>query len=413
MRKIRPLTNSDWDDYVTIQMNAYPGVRGKREQFRERAVKMHADPIIKVYGLFEEGHLLGVMRLYDFTMKLLSTKTLVGGIGGVAVELTHKKERVAHDMVQFFVRHYRKKGACLTALYPFRADFYKRMGFGYGRKLNQYHLSPSSLPKGSGKNNITRLTSRDRYALNACYQRVLAQTNGLMENSPYLLDAMFSSEHVQIAGCWDGDDLRGYIIYQFEPGSQGHFLSNRMVVRALVYENTDALHELLTFLHSQADQVETIVLNTHEDDFHLLLSDPRNGEGLIFPTVYQGSNAQGLGIMYRVVDLPRLFTVLQEHDFGGQTCRLKLTITDSFLPENAGEWVLNVTNGRAHLQPASPPHDAAIQLDVAEFSSLVTGAADFKTLHRYGLAHISNTVHIETVHRLFFTENKPICMTSF
>lgn len=413
MREIRPLDHTDWDDYVTIQMNAYPGVRVKREQFRDRAAQMQADPLIKIYGLFENGQLLGVMRLYDFTMKLLSTRTLVGGVGGVAVDLVRKKEKVAYEMLQFFVRHYREKSACLTALYPFRPDFYKRMGFGYGCKLHQYRVHPSHLPKGPSKANVTLLGNHDRDAFNSCYQRVLLQTNGLMENSAHLLDAIFSNEHLHVAGCWDGHDLRGYTLFQFETGRHQNFLSNEMVVRALVYENTDVLYELLTFLHSQADQIETIVLNTHEEDFHWLLHDPRSTGELLFPALYQESNTQGLGIMYRVIDVPRLFVVLRDHNFSGQTCRIKLVITDSFLPENDGEWVLDVVDGRAHLQPPAAPHDVILKLDVAEFSSLVTGAVEFHSLARYGLAQLSDPGYTETIHRLFYADQKPICLTPF
>jgi len=353
------------------------------------------------------------MRLYDFTMQLLSTKTLVGGVGGVAVDLARKKEKVAYEMLQFFVRHYRKKGACLTALYPFRPDFYKQMGFGYGRKLQQYRIHPSDLPKGPSKANVSLLTSRDRYAFNACYQRVLSQTNGLLENSPYLLDSIFTNEQLLVAGYWAGDDLQGYVIFQFETGRHKSFLSNQMVVRALVYETADALFELLTFLHSQADQIETIVLNTHEEDFHLLLHDPRNTGDLLFPTVYQESNTQGVGIMYRVIDVPRLFEVLRNHNFGGQSCGIKLIINDAFLPENAGEWVLEVVNGRAQLHPSTHAHDVTLQLDVAEFSSLIAGAVEFNSLARYNLAYLSDSAYTGTIHRLFFAEQKPICLTPF
>jgi predicted acetyltransferase len=186
-----------------------------------------------------------------------------------------------------------------------------------------------------------------------------------------------------------------------------------MVVRALVYEDTAVLQELLSFLRSQSDQIETIVLNTHEEDFHLFLYDPRSTGDLLQPTLYQESNSQGVGIMYRVIDVPRLFEVLRDHDFGGQTCRVKLVVADSFLPENAGEWVLAVSNGRAQLQPATADHEVVVQIDIAEFSSLITGAAEFKTLHRYGLAQISDTAYTQNIHDLFFTDNKPMCLTAF
>ena len=52
-------------------------------------------------------------------------------------------------------------------------------------------------------------------------------------------------------------------------------------------------------------------------------------------------------------------------------------------------------------------------LDVASFSSLITGAVDFKSLYRYGLADISASRYVDTINKLFLTEEKPICTTPF
>ena len=86
------------------------------------------------------------MRLFDFRMTLHETAVSIGGVGGVAVDLAHKKQKVARDMILFFLRHYREKGAALTTLHPFRPDFYRQMGFGHGTKMNQYRVKPASLP---------------------------------------------------------------------------------------------------------------------------------------------------------------------------------------------------------------------------------------------------------------------------
>ena len=54
-----------------------------------------------------------------------------------------------------------------------------------------------------------------------------------------------------------------------------------------------------------------------------------------------------------------------------------------------------------------------IQLDVADFSSLVLGAVGFKTLHAYGLAKLSDPEALDQVDRLFHTEARPRCVTAF
>jgi len=88
-------------------------------------------------------------------MNLLSTKIPAGGIGFVGVHLLHKKEKVAKEILTYFIDHYKNLGASMALLYPFRPDFYKKMGFGFGTSMNQYKVKPSNLPKGNSKANIS------------------------------------------------------------------------------------------------------------------------------------------------------------------------------------------------------------------------------------------------------------------
>jgi predicted acetyltransferase len=194
-----------------------------------------------------------------------------------------------------------------------------------------------------------------------------------------------------------------------------------MRVKEFIYESQEALSELMTFLHTQADQIRHVLINTQDEYFHHLLLDPRNGTDRLIPDVYHETNAQGLGLMYRVVDVPRILDLLSERDFGtpalgARTCTLRLTIDDSFLPENAGSISLHSRGGYVQRQYGGMPdaaYDAEIRLDIADFSSLLAGTVDFWSLYRYGLAEISDESYVETVNRLFAVEQKPICTTSF
>ena len=103
---------------------------------------------------------------------------------------------------------------------------------------------------------------------------------------------------------------------------------------------------MLTFLHTQADQIRHVIVNTQDEYFHYLLLDPRNNSQRLIPDVYHESNTQGVGLMYRVIDVPGMFDLLHERNFGGQTCTLELNIVDSFLPENAGSTLLRFEEGR-------------------------------------------------------------------
>jgi len=331
-------------------------------------------------------------------------------VGQIAVHLAHKKEHVAKEMVDYFLHHYRDRGAPLAALYPFRPDFYRAMGFGYGTKMNQYRLKPAALPKGPSKAHVRYLTEADKPALAACYQRVAEHTHGMMDKTERELRRLFANPEQRFVGCELDGEIRGYVAFGFEQGET--FITNDLHIREFIYETREALAELLTFLHTQADQIRHIYIETQDEDWHFLPLDPRNDSGRLIPDVYHETNAQGVGLMYRVLDVAAMFDRLTGRDFGGQTCTLKLTVADSFMPENAGSLLLRFEAGQVQRLDGGP-HDVQVRLDIAEFSSLLAGAVRFSSLYRYGLVAISDEAWIDTIERLFAVAQKPVCTTSF
>ena len=415
MRTIREVGENELDELLRITIEAFPGMKvsGPEERTRmlERLARVMKEPIVHFFGVYEAGRLIGVMRFYDFTMRLHQTDALVGGVGGVAVDLRHKKERVAADMIRFFLDYYREKGAPLTALYPFRPDFYYKMGFGFGVKLNRYSFRPDALP-ARPKARVEFLSADDKTAVGDCYERFRARTNGLLRLPPHVLDSLFSDPTMRLVGVRDGDRVRGYLLFRFEPAAGDNWLANDLYVRTMVYDDAAALAALLGFLRTQADQVQRIIYETQDDTFHFLLSDPRDGTGNLLAGLWHETNTQGAGIMYRVIDTPRLFEVLREHHFGQTTATLGIALSDSFLPENAGRYTLRVENGRSMLIEGGPT-DVEIGLDVSNFSSLLVGAVDFARLYGYGLATISDTAAVPRVDALFRAAQRPWCLTHF
>jgi predicted acetyltransferase len=298
----------------------------------------------------------------------------------------------------------------MAALYPFRPDFYRQMGFGYGARLSHYRVRPSSFPPGP-RDHLRHLGGEDMPAMLACYHRYAHQTHGLFLrelSDPWMRRRVEGGRHV--LAYVEGDEVQGYMAYAFRSGA--NFLTNDIEVSELVYEHPAALAEIMAFLHTQADQITNVVLNIQDDQLHQVLIDPRNGSGNLFPSVYHETNAQGLGIMYRVIDTPGLFTALAGHDFGGQSMTLALELRDSFLPENNGETLLRFRDGRAELATGTRP-DLRLRLSVEHFSSLIMGATSFDKLWRYGLAEIDDPNYSGRVRRLFDSPAQPICLTAF
>ncbi len=428
-REVRPLTAEDAGAWTVMMGNAYPvmdlHVREAREAQVER-IRQRLDQRLdqrlgapaataQWYGLFQDTTLLGGMRLHDFQMTCFETPVLVGGVGMVAVDLAHKKAHVARDLMSFYLRHYRARGAPLAILYPFRPDFYHAMGFGYGPKMNTYRVTPAALPAQGDRSRVRFLTDADRAAVVSLHNTIAARTHGMVALAPDAAPSYLARSEWRLVG-WYGPDgaLRGYLAFDFElPNRHENFVLQDLIVQELLYADREALHGLLAFLRAQRDQARAIVFDTLSDSFHYLLTDPRNGSERLSPHVYHESNTQGVGLMYRLLDVRRFFAALPQHRFGAASLTLRLTLRDTFLPEQDGCLVVRFEHGAAHLEPDDAPAEVDLGLAVTEASPLLMGVVSLRSLYDLGLADVSDEREVSRLDALFRTERPPVCLTPF
>ncbi|MBU7013917.1 MAG: GNAT family N-acetyltransferase [Theionarchaea archaeon] len=413
---IQLIPEKDLHDFITIVANAYPRMKlstpEERDRTRSLLLKLqNEEPTTHIYGFYEDGTLRGGMILYDFTMTMFSVPVLVGGVGLVAVDLIHKREKVCKEMISFFLDYYKKKGSFLTSLYPFRPDFYKEMGFGFGTKMHQYRLHPEQLPART-KEHIHFLSKKDTAALVDCYNRYAATTHGMMKlTSERKVERIMEDPLTRIVGYKTGNSIQGYLVFMFKEAETENFVINDIRVREFIYETTEAFWELLTFLHSQKDQIRYCMINTQDEYFHHVLDDPRYGEDMLMPHIYHETDRDGIGLMYRIIDVKRAFEVLKDHNFGGIDCRLRIDIQDGFFPENQGSYIVHFEEGIPQL--GRNDFEVSIHLKISDFTSLIMGIVPFDRLCTYGLAEISDSGYVDVVTRLFAWAEKPVCTTEF
>jgi predicted acetyltransferase len=414
--RIKIIPKKDYAAFVNIVANAYPGMDIITPEDKKKTIaklkRSSSYPTVDYYGLYRENTLAGVMALYDFTMNLFTNMVKIGGIGLVAVDLLHKKEHICKEMVYFFLEYFKKKGVSLTALYPFRPDFYRNMGFGIGTKITQYTIKPKDLICSGAKRHIYHMGLKDRKSLEICYNRFVKTRHGMLSARPNKWLQVLNAPGVRIIGYKKANKVSGYLIFTFKKTQDNNWIKYDIIVRELICENKEAFNELISFLQTQYDQIDHIVLTTHDEYFHYSLHDPRDGtDNILIPLAHQ-TNTQGIGIMYRVINTKLLFKILKNHNFNDQTCEIKINIKDTFFKPNDTSIILHIKNGKIK-DPLSKKYDVEIWLDVADFSSLIMGAVNFHSLYKYGLADISSKRFIDLVNKLFSVEQKPMSTTQF
>ncbi|MCY9546299.1 GNAT family N-acetyltransferase [Lysinibacillus xylanilyticus] len=411
------LKEEDFIRFVDIVVGAYPGRMGGLQPTKEqlKALFMHNqnnDASIHYYGLWEENKLVGGMRLHDFEMNLFSKMIPIGGVGLVAVDLLRKKEKVAKELIDYFFKVFLEKNVHFVALYPFRPDFYKKMGFGYGPKMHQYSVEPSSFPKGATKKHLTFLTAQDQHKLADCYRRVASRKHGMFLKTESELASIFKNPQNYIIAAEKGDSIQGYMVFSFNKQSETNFLLNNLVIKEWIYETPEVLLEFSTFLNSQVDQVNRIEWNTQEENIHFFLGDVRNGTNHLIPSVYHASAVSGVGLMYRIINVQGFFEELTTHNFNGQTLTFKLTVKDSLLVENNQQIVIKAIDGNIKISN-STTYDVEMAIDITELSSLVMGVVTVQELFMLSKVKISDEQYVQSLHLFFLVLNKPTCITAF
>ena len=477
-REIRPLTPADMDDYITIYLNAYPAFKDIGEEGRKIYTQRNLQSLteydhVNFFGLFEDGTLIAIMKLIDFSINLFGKMQPATGLMSLAVHPLHKRKGAALDMVRFFEDYTRQSGGLVAMLLPFRMDFYRKMGYGFGAKMDEYRIPTRVLPSCSKEEqkNLVLLSSSDPSSLDrilechtACARRnhgtllkfeeeirdmkadTVSRRIGYADRSaaaPSVSDAESASPSA------DGDGrLRGYVSFRFVSESDVNYTMNRMEVDELVYEDGQVLRSLLGALKMQADLAETVVIRTGEEDFYHILEDPQDVSGNYIPFGYLQTNISAIGNMYKVIDPAafvsatsyRVFPPLQdaisvsflaEDELNGETKTCTLAFRpDTVDPNSAGPAASNgavnpngtvapdgmgagQTCSRWSVVTADAADPITVRLKLSDLSSVLMGSLRLGALVRLGGASISDPSALPLLDHLLCVAQKPFTNTDY
>ena len=401
---------------VRMLANAYPVMRlndaDALDAFTARLRAGIGDTGTSTVVAEYDGELAGVMRLYDFTMNVRGADALTGGVGSVAVGMPYKKRGIARAMIAWYLQAYRQRGAPFAALFPFRLDFYRALGFGYGAPVYRYAFVPATLRPSSGSERVRLLGEADVDALGACYERIRIATHGLMTRPPQTFSRALRDPQLQLAGVERDGVLRGFLQMSVQLPSDGS-LRNRdvLVVRDLLAEDASALAGLVRFLRSQGDQFARITIESGDPALFLASEDPRDGSDVAVspPAAHRYAEA-GLGVMYRIIDIDAALACVPP---ARDAFALRIDVRDDVVPALAGTRTVRFGDGtRSRRDDAARP-DATLGIGIADLSSVVMGSLRLRDVVAHGLATLEPPSRLPIVDAAFRADAPPQCATRF
>lgn len=358
-----------------------------------------------------DGTVAGTMMVYDYLMRLRDGDVAVAGLGSVAVGLAHKRRGVAKALVSFHLDDARARGAAFSILHPFRADFYRALGYGYGTPTQRYRFAAGTLRTDGAQGSARLLTVDDAGALVACTERVRTGVNGLLAKSDALAQRLLGEPQIRYVGIEDaGGVLRAYAKTMVVLGPEGSVNTNELLVSDIAYEHDAAFAALLAYLRAQEDQYPYVAVEVQDPAFYLVSTDARDGtDTLVGPPATHRIAQTGLGIMYRVTDMDAAF---ERCGAGAMPLTLRLVVADSFSAPTRGTFTYRFVPGRAPERDDAAEADVTLAIAIADLSSLVAGSHRLRDLIRHRLASVvpeSQTARLAAL----FEADPPVCTTRF
>jgi predicted acetyltransferase len=418
--QIRPLARHGEDPALLaalarLMVDAYPimgiDTSAALAAFAERFVHLMRDDD-PVWVIAERGGVLaGAMRLYDYQMNVRGRDALTGGVGSVAVARTHKRRGIARALIAWYLDHYRARNAPFAVLHPFRLDFYRALGFGYGTPFHRFSFAPAALRDDGARGTVRALGEGDLDALLACYERVRANTNGLIAKHRAVTERALADAASRYVVVEDAGTVRAFM--QTSVTAADRALRNRdeLVVRDLAFEDESYLAALLGYLRGQRDQFARIVIESQDAAFHLAASDPRDGSDVsVSPPAAHRVAETGLGVMYRILDVERALAHVP-----GTTApfALRLVVDDPFHPDTAGAWTFRFGPRHTARRDDTAVPDATLTIGIHDLASIVLGALRVRDVVRHRLATVEPAHAANLVDAAFCADQPPHCTTRF
>ena len=299
--RIRTAEDRDLEALLTVHAAAFPDPRGRearRKNFCENPRGTFSDLMVAERG----GRIVGHGFLFPMKAWFGGAEVSVGGVASVGVAPDARRSRVGRALLEGMLARMRSRGMVVSMLYPFKHDFYRKLGWGLVGEMRRYRFRPDALPLFDERERVLEGRPDRLDVVRECYEGFARMRNGLIHRSEAVWGSLVRSETVRLARVPDaGGELEGYCLYRFVTDP---LLSNQEIeVLELVATTASARFALWGFLSGQRDQVRRIQMSVPPDEpLHVLLKEPRSPveepiRGLTF-----ASADLAVGLMLRVVD---------------------------------------------------------------------------------------------------------------
>ena len=404
---VRPLREGELRVYLTAVSRAF-GEPLAEDEFASNQRIFEPE---RTYVATEEDAVVGGGSSFSFQLTVPGGATVgAAGITAVGTMPTHRRRGALRLVMRELLQDAQRHSDPVAILWASQGSIYQRFGFGIGTMRAEFDILQAraafrtEIPM-EGSTRLIELAEAARL-FPLVYDQVRAQRPGFVSRSPTWWNSEIFSDPErwrQGAGpkTWlvyeaDGHP-EGYLIYRVKNEWEAGAPRSVLTARELIAATPRAQRELWRFCFSH-DLIHTVRANDQPVDNPLKLM-------LLEPGLLRFMLAGQLWL--RIVDVA---AALGARSYAAAD-HVVLEITDTFVPELAGRWLLDTTGDAPRVERTEDA--AGLALDVTDLASLYLGAFSTAELAAAGRTTELTAGIRARVDAMFRTEQKPWCSTGF
>jgi predicted acetyltransferase len=348
----------------------------------------------------EDDRIAGALKSLPFTQHMGGAALPMFGLAAVGVAPWARRRGVARILCENALRAAFDRRDAVSALYPFRPSFYRRLGWALVGELHTYRFMPEHLAD-TGDPEVRIASDAEMPAVEVCYARAAERSNGLIDRDPARWKLHLDRSGAHVFAARTGGTVDGYAILIY--GSARSAERRPLFIRELVTVEDSAYRRLLGFLSRQRDLWRRIRYDATPDErFDHRLSDPRPPGYGTARTLWAETARTLRGPMFRVVHVESAFTLRRQWG-PAPAFDFILTVADPQLPDNNGPWLVSYDGSRVTVRAAVGEENRTgtrLEVDAPTLAELYAGELSPTAAQQLGTARIEgDTVALDALFR--------------
>lgn len=291
-----------------------------------------------------------------FLQNLRGKSFMMGGVADVCTHPAARRKGYARLLMNHLYQQFMTEGMAVSCLYPFKEDFYQRLGYVTFPQAKKIKFQPECLKpilKKKLPGSVELMPFKDNFSLyRAFVEKHQAVTHGMAIYSIPQVEAARSRE-TWLAVARQGEEVIGLMQYRLK----GPILKQDMAAFDFLYVNAQGKFLLLDWIARHLDQVANV---------QMVLNPGVPGETL-FTDIRPEIERYFIAPMGRVISIETLAGLPVGPG------KISVQITDPDCPWNEGYWHLSGEDGELVVRRAEK---GDYELTIQGLSALIFGVYD-------------------------------------